>query len=182
MTPKEKRRILEILGYYKPKHVEKTASLAGVGKALKGAALGTAIGASVGINKGYSKISENPNMSNEDKGYHAVMPTIAGAAIGALTGGVAIPKVKNGFGKATSAVKGLFKTSEFLDELVMIKSASMNIPSEDEIEESKNIADDEEINNSNGEHYSIDKTLDSDYTLQNARERRTDISDFAPNR
>lgn len=181
MTPKEKLRLLEILGY-KPKKVEKTASLVGVGKALKGATLGTAIGASVGISKGYSKISENPNMSNEDKGYHAVLPTVAGATAGALTGGVAIPKAKKSFSKAMNSVKGLFKTSEFLDELVMIKSASMNIPSEDEIEESKNIADDSKINNSNGEHYSIDKTLDSDYTLQNARERRTDISDFGPNR
>lgn len=181
MTPKEKRRLLEILGY-KPKRVEKTASLAGFGKALKGGMLGTVIGASAGISKGYSKISENPNMSNEDKGYHAALPTIAGATAGALTGGVAIPKVKKDFGKAMNKVKGLFKTSELLDELVMIKSASMNVPSEDEIAESKNVADNDKINNSNGEHYSIDKTLDSDYTLQNAREGRTDISDFGPNR
>ena len=126
MTPKEKLRLLEILGY-KPKKVEKTASLAGVGKALKGATLGTAIGASLGINRGYSKISENPNMSNEDKGYHTVMPTLTGAAAGALTGGIAIPKVKKGFGKATGAIKGLFKTSEFLDELVMIKSNNSDV-------------------------------------------------------
>lgn len=184
MKKNDERKLLEILGY-KPKkktETEKTASLEGFGKAIKGAALGTTIGASLGISKGYGKIQENPNMDNDDKLYHAVMPTTTGAVAGALTGGVAIPYAKKKAKSLATNVSKLFKTSEFIDELTMIKSASMNIPSEDEIDESKNVASKDEIVDSNGEPNSIDKTLDSDYTLQNAREKRTDISDVGPNR
>lgn len=180
MTKKEKQRLLEILGY-KPKNVEKTASIAGFGKAIKGAAIGTTLGASMGISKGYSKISENPDMDNDSKAYHAVMPTAAGAVAGGLAGGVAVPKAKKILSKSATSMKRLFKTSEFIDKLVMIKTASMNIPSEDEIAEAKNKSNkSNDINHSSGEFCSADKTLDSDYTLQNAREERTDISDFGP--
>lgn len=184
MNKNDKRKILEILGYKPDKKNkndnEKTASLTGFGKAVKGAAIGATIGGSMGLNKAYEAVSQNPNMDSEEKAYHTIAPTVGKAAAGAAIGGIALPFAKSKITKAGKSVAKLFKTSEFLDELTYIKLASMNIPSNEEIEESKNISNDDEddIVESNGLFSSSNKTLDSDYTLQNAKEKKTDISDI----
>lgn len=182
MNKKDERKILEILGYKPDKDKkytnEKTASLKGFGRALKTGAIGTVVGATVGINKGYNKINENQNMDTEEKAFHTVAPTVGGALAGAAIGGIAYPMLKSKVGKIGTKVSKLFKTSEFLDELTFIKSASMNIPSEDEIDESKNVSNkNDDMIKSNGLFSSTDKTLDSEYTLQNAIEKKTDVSD-----
>lgn len=184
MNKNDKRKILEILGYKPNKknkyNNEKIASFAGVKKALKGASIGAVAGASIGLNKAYDTVSQNPNMSSDEKAYHTAVPTIGKAAAGAAIGGIALPIASSKVKKLGTNISKLFKTSEFLDELTYIKLASMNIPSDDEIEESKNISNDDEDDTveSNGLFSSSNKTLDSDYTLQNAKEKKTDISDI----